>query len=257
MKTDNITWANSLIKREYPSWVGIDNIIDTFIQECLIPRGVVLDIGCGKRSPVAKYRNGLGLLVGVDLEFQDLKENMDIEALVIADGANGLPFPCNSFDLIFSKTVIEHLADPLSFFCEVYRLLKPSGRFVLATSNLHSLPIFLSFVTPLAVHRWVYQRIFGKRLNFDQFPVYYRANTKRTLDWQLVRAGFVKVVLSSASWPQYFAVNRVLFRLLLRVHRLSDQLGSEILQPHLLAIYRKGMVKPESAGVSGGNDRSL
>lgn len=40
---------------------------------------------------------------------------MDVEAVAVADGIE-LPFPSMSFDLLVSKTVIEHMLDPLSFF---------------------------------------------------------------------------------------------------------------------------------------------
>ena len=239
MKTDNNTWVNGIIEQKYPGWVGMDKIIDIFIRECIVPGGVVLDVGCGKRSPLARYRNDLRLLVGTDLELRDLRENMDVEALVLADGSCGLPFLSNTFDLILSKTVIEHLVDPLRFFREMYRVLKPGGSFVWATSNLHSLPIFVSRLTPITVHKWVYRQIYGKNLNFDQFPTYYRANTKQALHKKLTQTGFLKIVFNTANWPFYFAINRPLFLFFLLIHRLSDWLGLEFLQAHLIGVYRK------------------
>jgi ubiquinone/menaquinone biosynthesis C-methylase UbiE len=239
MKKDNIRWAVCIIEQKYPGWVGMDKIIDIFIRECIVPGGVVLDVGCGKRSPLACYRNDLRLLVGADLELRDLRENTDVKTLVLADGSGRLPFLSNTFDLIFSKTVIEHLLDPLMFFREMYRLLKPGGSFVWATSNLKSLPILVSYLTPLIVHKWVYRRVFGSKLTFDQFPTYYRANTKQAIHQQLIRAGFAKVSFCAASWPLYFAINRPLFLFFLPIHRLSDWLGLEFLQAHLIGAYRK------------------
>jgi len=111
--------------------------------------------------------------------------------------------------------------------------------FIWATSNLNSLPILASSLTPLAVHKWVYRRVFGDKLDFDQFPTYYRANTKKALDQQLVQAGLTRVALYTTSWPQYFAFSRLLFRLFLPIHRLGDRLGLQVLQPHLIGVYRK------------------
>ena len=45
------------------------------------------------------------------------------------------PFPDNHFDLIFSKSVIEHLREPDFLFEEVHRVLKPGGTFVCLTPS--------------------------------------------------------------------------------------------------------------------------
>jgi len=212
--------------------------MNTRIREYIPDCGNALDIGCGKHSPLGDYRNRLNLLVGTDLELKDIKENVGIKVLTVADGTN-LPFASGLFDLIISKTVIEHVVDPLSFFKEAHRVLKPGGGFVWATSNLRAFPILASALTPLGVHKWVYRQIFGSSLDVDQFPTYYRANTKKTLGQQLTQAGFAKVAFYSASWPQYFAFSRCLFRFFLPLHRLSDWLGLEFLQAHLIGVYRK------------------
>jgi len=42
-----------------------------------------------------------------------------------------LPFPNNSFDIIFSKGVLTHLKDKRKLFSEVNRILKPQGIFII------------------------------------------------------------------------------------------------------------------------------
>jgi SAM-dependent methyltransferase len=37
------------------------------------------------------------------------------------------PYPSNEFDVVFSKSLIEHLSDPLSYLEEARRVLKPGG----------------------------------------------------------------------------------------------------------------------------------
>ena len=238
MKIDNLMWANNMIQHHYPGWLGIDDRMGASIREHLVSSGTALDVGCGKRSPLGVYQDNLNLLVGTDLELEHLKDNVDIKAVAMADGM-GLSFPSCLFDLVVSKTVIEHMLNPFSFFREVYRVLRPGGVFVWATSNLNSLPMLVSRLTPLTVHKWVYRRIFGSSLDFDQFPTYYRANTKKAIGRQLTQAGFAKVAFYTASWPQYFAFSRPLFRLFLPIHRLSDWLGLGFLQVHFIGVYCK------------------
>jgi len=49
-----------------------------------------------------------------------------------------LPFVNNYFDLVTAIEVIEHLRTVDNLFAEVFRVLKPSGLFVLSTPNLGS-----------------------------------------------------------------------------------------------------------------------
>ncbi len=46
--------------------------------------------------------------------------------LALADAKN-LPFPSGEFDLVISNSLVHHLPDPLPFFQEVKRVLKPFG----------------------------------------------------------------------------------------------------------------------------------
>jgi SAM-dependent methyltransferase len=47
-------------------------------------------------------------------------------------------YPDESFDAIVSSHVIEHVADPLRFLVECYRILRPEGRLVFYTPNANS-----------------------------------------------------------------------------------------------------------------------
>jgi SAM-dependent methyltransferase len=46
-----------------------------------------------------------------------------------------LPFPDNSFDLVWSSEVIEHLKDPAFTVAEINRVLKPGGTLIMTTPN--------------------------------------------------------------------------------------------------------------------------
>ncbi len=54
---------------------------------------------------------------------------------VKADINSELRFLDNYFDLVFCRTVIEHLFDPWQFLAEAYRVLKVGGEIIVITSN--------------------------------------------------------------------------------------------------------------------------
>jgi SAM-dependent methyltransferase len=90
--------------------------------------GRVLEIGGGTGVQAAKIK-----AMGIKVESIDLNESSYRESrifpIVEYDGKN-IPFPDESFDLIFSSNVLEHVAHIESFQAEMMRVLKPGGRAV-------------------------------------------------------------------------------------------------------------------------------
>jgi SAM-dependent methyltransferase len=78
----------------------------------------------------------MGLKVtGVDLSPSSKQACEPHEVFVSNIEKNPLPFSDNSFDLIFSKSVIEHLRSPIELMEEAYRVLKPGGAAIIMTPS--------------------------------------------------------------------------------------------------------------------------
>lgn len=100
----------------------------------------VLDIGCGTGGiDIALVNNhSATYVVGIDVEDPVLHRGRDLVAKVGLTGRIGLlkvvpgplPFPPESFDVVFSKDSIVHIPDKHALMAEVYRVLKPGGRFL-------------------------------------------------------------------------------------------------------------------------------
>ena len=87
----------------------------------------MLEPGCGRGEFLSNFQK-LGLdVVGVDIspEAHNYKNNFDIKICDVERDA--LPFKNNTFDVIFSKSFIEHLYYPERYLKEAFRILKPGG----------------------------------------------------------------------------------------------------------------------------------
>lgn len=81
---------------------------------------------------IGKYSDGLILDCGAGLPQQDFKNvvNFEIEQFGNTDvigSATELPFLDDSFDAVFSLSVLEHIKDPFLAASEIQRVLKPQG----------------------------------------------------------------------------------------------------------------------------------
>jgi SAM-dependent methyltransferase len=87
-----------------------------------------LDIGC-REGYQSRWLESRGYTVtSVDVE-------KSYEKTEIVDANAPLPYPNETFDLIWCSEVIEHLKDPEAFLKEVERITAPGGRLVLTTPN--------------------------------------------------------------------------------------------------------------------------
>ncbi len=105
------------------------------------PYAEVVDLGCGdgKFSVKVKEKIGCRKMWGIDVCDESLKKTEEKGITVKKANFNStLPIESNSFDVVVSNQVIEHLFYPVKFVKEVYRILKLGGYAVISTENLAS-----------------------------------------------------------------------------------------------------------------------
>jgi len=93
----------------------------------------ILDIGCGQGTQLKYLCESLSARgFGVD---EEIVKSSEFEIRECDFESESLPFEDNFFDLIFSKSVCEHVRNTENFFSEAYRVLKPGGVFICMTPD--------------------------------------------------------------------------------------------------------------------------
>jgi SAM-dependent methyltransferase len=101
----------------------------------------VLEVGCGAGVDLARFAKGGAEVVGVDLAASAIdlaRANFEQQGLHgefrVADG-EALPFPENSFDLVYAHGVVQYTTNPQRLVDECRRVLKPGGEAVFQVYN--------------------------------------------------------------------------------------------------------------------------
>lgn len=107
-------------------------------------KGRILDMGCGA-FPFQPHGGGYEV-VGID---------QDKAGFTQCDFSyNPLPFPDGSFDAVTAWEVFEHLENPFFAMREVWRVLKPAGRFLMSVPNPAHIESRLFFLLYGDLSRW-------------------------------------------------------------------------------------------------------
>jgi ubiquinone/menaquinone biosynthesis C-methylase UbiE len=95
----------------------------------------LLEIGCGRGEFLNAFQQ-LGMsCYGVDLSEYSFCHLKDIQVAKVDISQDVLPFENNSFDVVYHKSLIEHLYSPDHLMKETYRVLKPEGRVIILTPD--------------------------------------------------------------------------------------------------------------------------
>lgn len=97
--------------------------------------GRVLVDGCGVGMYVEHLVPHAGEVVGLDVEFERVRQARERGQRTLCARGEDLPFAAHTFEVILSHEVLEHVQDDRRAVVEMVRTLKPGGRIVLFTPN--------------------------------------------------------------------------------------------------------------------------
>jgi SAM-dependent methyltransferase len=101
----------------------------------------VLEIGCGTGCDLLQFAKNGANATGVDITPMHLelaRRRVGSLAQVIESDARKLPFPDSSFDYVYSHGVLHHSDEPRKIVDEIFRILRPGGRFNIQVYSLFS-----------------------------------------------------------------------------------------------------------------------
>jgi len=182
-----------------------NNLLRDRVIKYMRPNNKILDLGAG--AGIVEQLNFKGLascICGVDIDTRVLDNPYLDEAKV--GRAESIPYEDNSFDIVISINVLEHLSDPEKIFKEVHRILKKDGVFIVKTPNKYHYVKILASLTPHWFHLY-YNRI-RRRTEKNTFPTLYKANSKKKIIYYGESTGFkVESIEIIEGRPEYLRIS--------------------------------------------------
>ena len=127
-RQENLDRLNELeIKKHNPEFLVYSNLIPK-IQEMIDKhaKGKILDLGCGNKPYKSFFNGKYEEYIGCDIV------QSSVGCVDVISPATKIPLESQTFDLVFTTQVIEHVGDFNSMLDEAYRLLKNDGHIIIS-----------------------------------------------------------------------------------------------------------------------------
>jgi len=230
--------SQRLLHKYYADRVHPYRQFEQRVDRLVRPGTVLLDAGCGRTVPVLrKYLGRAQRLIGVELvPFTDVPPGIETLNTDLAH----IPLPDASVDLIMSRSVFEHLAEPQAVYREFSRILRPGGALVFLTANMWDYGTLAARLVPNRFHARIVRHVEG-RMEEDTFPTTFRTNTRGAVDRLSREAGLVVETFDYVSqYPNYLMFNGALFFLGTCFEKLIHRFESlRLLRGWILVTLRK------------------
>lgn len=203
---------------------------------------MVLDIGCGRKSDIARFFKGSGIRAtvhGADLDPYSL-ENKDVEQVFLCDAAD-MPFEDGSYNLVFSQFLLEHVQDSMTTVKSIARVMAKGGLVTLLIPNPTSPAAIVTKLTPFSFHLFFKRRIQGfDGVSEDTFPTVFNFKSVSNLKRQMQEAGFkdVEAVFIPEVYLR-FRLRPVLGRLAILYTRVITALKLDFLKSSVVMVGTK------------------
>lgn len=126
-----VTYSESRApKNEYPYL-----LCQRLLQHYYKKTGTLLEMGCGRGDHLKIFQQ-IGFTVsGIDISEAARDFAQGYQVAVADFERDPFPYPSESFDFVFSKSVIEHMRHPSCLLAQAFEALKPGGVAVIMTPS--------------------------------------------------------------------------------------------------------------------------
>jgi len=181
----SVSWK--VVRRHYHDrgWQSPYHRYESLIGQLLMAGSVVLDVGCGRYFPMGRHLLQYEAEVhGIDpvAEPESAERGLTLQRA----SADVIPYKDEMFDVVISRSVLEHVKYPAKVFREFNRVLKPAGKVVFLAANKYDYVSILASILPNRFHDRIVKASEGRDSD-NTFPTYYRANCLRQIS-RLARA---------------------------------------------------------------------
>lgn len=188
---------------------SITRYIENYSLRCINKR--ILDVGCGMGN-FTYFFGKKNVVTGIDIQNVVLKRYRNF-SFKIGDTTN-LKLRINTFDIVISFDVIEHIQRDVKMIAEIYKVLKPGGKLLLGTPNKNRLTniVFKIIGRP---------RKYPLNLGHDSIlgdTIHIREYTESELYSKLRSAGFKKIKIL----PFWFGMPNIPFGIIYPFRPLSQ-----------------------------------
>ena len=216
--------ADQLLRKYYTGSIHPYKLFERAVESRLSARTVLLDAGSGRTVPVLRqYLGRAARLIGVELvEFTDVPSGIETYNTDLAH----LPLPDGVVDIIMSRSVFEHLADPAAVYREFSRVLRPGGVIIFLTANMWDYGTLVARIVPNRFHARIVSKVEG-RAEEDTFPTEYRTNTRSDVDRLAGQAGLKVLGFEYlGQYPNYLMFNGALFFIGMCFEKLTSRFNA-------------------------------
>ena len=214
-------WNVAALRDRYYSGYNRFSAISRVVERAA-PDAHVLEIGCGDGRNSPDLRGRVALYAGIDTDPRVLGNSKLDHARI--GSAERLPWPDQTFDIVFHHMVAEHLADPTAVMCETARVLKPGGTLVFETPNRWHYAMIAAALTPHWFHEWYLPLAAARRGAPDIFPTLYRCNSRSQIAKALGAAGLHGTISFVRMPPNYLGLHPAMFLLGVLYERTVERL---------------------------------
>ena len=220
-------------------------LFHTRVRALLKQGDIVLDLGAGRAEwketeTVATKLQLLDLtstgatVLGADVDGA-IGKNEYIAGGVQIGHSGQMPFGDESIDMVYCRSVFEHVENVVQFSAEISRVLRPGGWLVALTPNKHGSVALANRLLSGPMAKRVLSRLQPDRHDYDIFPAHYRLNTISQLKEHFPTQEFSHFTFPFGEVPRYFGSHVTLARLL----QTYEYLAPSPLRSHLHVFIQK------------------